>query len=208
MAVFIDSKDRGDLNLFPGIVGGALGNPKMGRTIPKVIVTSPSSAAVWESLAYKEISERRLKKARKKVMAIASGKEVWNAKKKTIHAFFSKKKPGSRWLGEFVKLEGDYLSIVSPNGENISVKLDRLTSETVAYAKKLAGQPSGKSPANTEEQFESETWTSSGGKSIIATFLSLDRDKVMLRLDNGKVATLPLSRLSEASVARAKELGK
>lgn len=50
------------------------------------------------------------------------------------------------------------------------------------------------------------TWTSTDGRQIVATFLSMEEDGVRLRLANGTVATVPVSRLSEADAAHLKSL--
>ena len=53
--------------------------------------------------------------------------------------------------------------------------------------------------------FGPETWTSSDGVEITATFRALSGDQLTLILKKGVSTSLPLSRLSKASQERAKE---
>lgn len=52
--------------------------------------------------------------------------------------------------------------------------------------------------AQTPSASVARTWTSNDGKKIEATFVAKEGENVSLRLANGKIATVPLSRLSPA----------
>jgi hypothetical protein len=52
---------------------------------------------------------------------------------------------------------------------------------------------------------EQRTWTSSDGKTLIASFVSAEGDKVTLRLQGGREVSLPLSRLGDADQALVRD---
>jgi hypothetical protein len=55
---------------------------------------------------------------------------------------------------------------------------------------------------------EPEKWQDVRGRSIVAAYVRSSEDSVTLRLSNGKLATLEISRLSEESQKRVAELAK
>ena len=54
--------------------------------------------------------------------------------------------------------------------------------------------------------FEEEKWTSSDGKIIVATFVSVTDEKITLKKNTGKNFTFAIGRLSPESRERAEEL--
>ncbi len=51
------------------------------------------------------------------------------------------------------------------------------------------------------------SWTSTDGKTVVAKFLKLDGESVVIEKEDGQQFTIPFARLSPASVEQAKKLG-
>lgn len=79
------------------------------------------------------------------------------------------------------------------------------TEDESEWLKKSDGKPGGEK-GETLGKTEPFTWTSSDGKTIQARFLALEGESVSLLLENGKKATVPLSRLNSESQEQAKKL--
>jgi hypothetical protein len=65
-------------------------------------------------------------------------------------------------------------------------------------------EPKDKADGKTEGAAALETWTSSAGSSVKASLLRMSGSNVVLKLENGRVLEVPLSKLSEESQAQAK----
>jgi hypothetical protein len=66
---------------------------------------------------------------------------------------------------------------------------------------------SGTKPADAGAGvFRSETWSDASGRSMEATFVAVEGENLKLKKADGKTFSLPLSKFSAASQARAKEL--
>ena len=59
-----------------------------------------------------------------------------------------------------------------------------------------------------EKKYEQETWKDNRGRSLVATYVTSTADVVTLRLANGKLSTIPLSRLGDDSQKRVAQLAK
>ena len=115
-------------------------------------------------------------------------------------------KPGFSYPGHFIKLEGENIHLKDEKGKAYSLPFTKLTETAVAYAKKLDGkeaEEAAKAAAPKEED-----WTNEKGVVIKASFVALNREKVTLKLANGKESTFALNLLSKESRTRAQGYAK
>jgi len=190
------------------IVSGAFGTPQMGTTIPKLVAVSPAEDVVWADMSYKQLqSEKGLKTAARSVAAIGKGDAEAPEISDFVPFWSITGKEGYRYAGNFEKLEGETLHLKLTNDKTTKVNLSSLTPAAVAYAKKMAGQTSASEKAeedSAELVHSEESWTNTKGSSLRGTFVSLNGNKITLKLANGKESTFDLSLLSEESQTKAK----
>ena len=73
---------------------------------------------------------------------------------------------------------------------------------------KLSGKDAAADKKTTQTNHLPEMWKDSRGREVRATYVNSTDEDVTLRLKNGKVSTLKLSLLSEASQKRVTELAQ
>ena len=178
----------------------AFGTPDMtkgspsGFWVPKAVATTPDTGGILATLTPTQAEERDLGKFRGDISAWQAGKRVpdygdgveidWPMEN------------GAKWQAAFVSLKGDILT-VRANGNDIPTSVEKFKAQSVNYARFLR-----------QRARKPETWTSQEGKTIEATFVELRGDQINLKLADGKLSTIPLVRLSEASQKRARELAE
>ncbi|WP_435896110.1 hypothetical protein [Oceaniferula spumae] len=191
------------------IVGGGLGDPKMGNLIPKAVVVSPDMTTMYGSIAYKQMkASKNFTELNKKVEAALEGKP---AGAQPEPQWYVKAGKGSFYKGNMVNLKKNkknqqIIVLKERSGKVLNVPLGKLT----PLAQKMAlGQVADKADdkPSAAAELEMESWESAkGGKSIKATFVSLSGGKITLKKDNGQEVTFDLTLLSDKSQSRAREL--
>jgi hypothetical protein len=193
------------------VVITALDFSKLGRTIPLAAITSPDMNVLWMSIDYPELQQKKTyTKVKKRIDGILKG-EIAAEPDRDAMIWWKAKGAIKGWLGRFVELdEKGRLVIKRKDGHLAKFTPDRLDPVALAYAKFLAGQSADPGENGAASQAPAapveEDWESNDGKTIRATFVSLAGGKITLRKSNGKQFTFSLSRLSEKSQARVREL--
>lgn len=186
------------------VTAGALYAKSMGNIIPKVVVTSSDQMTYMASISYKKMNEKSFRAANAQVKAGLAGESAPTLE--DAYECWLIASNGRYHTGEFTELKDDKLILKSPQGKNIKIRMSKLTAGAQEYARLRAGSGSEEESVTTEEP-EVEAWGSSkGGKSMRATFISLDGEMITLKKEGGKTITFKLSLLSEESQQRAKEL--
>ena len=205
IVVYINTeKPQAKEHLSP-IVMAALNTESMGSLIPRAVITSPDQRTYMASIDYKSMKNKKtFKNANKKVKEALAGKTTEMPKDAIISWTLTGK--NNYYKGDFVKIENDKnLVLKTPEGNEISVPLEKFTQGAQAYARLLAGGDEEKT-TGSKKTHELESWTSTSGKQIHARFLSVKNGKVSLEMTDGKVVTFSLTKLSKDSQKRAKEL--
>lgn len=203
VTVFVNSGVNAQKNLLSPLVYTALTGPKMGNTIPKTAATSPQMDSIWGQLSYKQMTEKGIKQLRKDLKAMTDGKAPIAPQTIKFFKWTSRDQPGNAWTGSFRQLNGETLVLKSPEGKIMKLPLSKLSDAASDFARKLGGQSTEKAESLT---FQEEEWTSSTGKTIKATFVSLKGSQITLDLANGKQSSFPLTRLAQESQDRAHKL--
>ena len=187
------------------VTAGALYAKSMGNTIPKVVVTSSDQMTYMASISYKKMDEKSFRAANAQVKAGLAGESAPTLER--AYECWVVASNGRYYTGEFTELKDDKtLMLKSPQGKDMKISMSQLTAGAQEYARLRAGGGSEEESVTTEEP-EVEAWGSSkGGKSMRATFISLDGEMITLKKEGGKTITFKLSHLSEESQQRAKEL--
>lgn len=205
VVVLVDIKDKFQDKIDPYVVANYQ-DPTLGQIIPKAVFSSVDSTEQYGGMGNDELSEEKNRKAgRKKLKAIASGDTTPYLRKDLELFWCSKKEPEKGWHGVFVKLDGERLSLRSKKLGNYQLKLSDLQDRYANLAHELAGKDSGStSTSSSSDERTPQTWTATNGRSIEATLISSDGVSVKLLLANGKISTIPLSRLTAESQEQAK----
>ena len=214
MLVYVNSKASTRYESLSPLVAGALNCPKVGRTIPIAVISSPDQKEIYTKLSYSQLKKSKMYSLTSKIVKKALKGEVPPADA-TVVPMWHLKKSRRYCSGTFVQLdEGESLTIASKkSGGSQKIPLSHLSEGAQAYAKLMELQRTGASAdGGSEEKNTShtvETWESSkDGKKMKATFISLSDGQITLKKDNGKSITFPLTKLSDKSQQRAKELSE
>ncbi len=182
----------------------------MGTTIPKAVIVSRDQTTLYAQLSYKQLRETKEYSAAGKVVKSALEGDLPVADPKLEPAWYFKNSNKFHYA-TFVELqEGETLVLeMKKSGKSSSFPLRKMSEGAAAYAKILEGKRTGVIEEEVKPpMLEVEFWGSStAGKTIEATFVSLVGDKVTLKKKNGKKMSFSLSLLSEESQERAKLLG-
>ena len=205
VVVYLDTKDEWRLKTSP--IVKATFDEKTYQYIPKVVVTSPDSTEVWGRLPYKQMKDSdSFRELDKQVDALAKNPNAARPEQPSKIFWFLKGSPGRGYRGTFESLEGETLKIKDEKGKIIEKPLSDFEENIRTYATSLAGKsdpsPSIGGTSSPTSHFL-EDWTGTNGKVIQATFVSLQGDVVQLRGPMGQLYSFPLSRLNEASQAKA-----
>ncbi len=210
-AVVIYRSDKNDPNLstFSPLVVAELVDPKLGRVIPQAVVTSADMDVTWSTLTYDVLKqERGYREVNRKLKAIRKG-EVTVERNPDQILRWQLKGRNSGYTGSFVGIDSKgRLEFKDKSGKVYRKPMNVFAESAANFARFLAGQEAASGGAVSDVVYGIEPWTSSDGKVIQAKFVSLGDDKVTLETDKGKSYTLPLSRLSEDSRERARELAE
>jgi len=191
------------------LVAGALRHPKLGNTIPKAVIFSPDQGVLYAKLSYGQLKESREYTAASKLVKAALEGEIPITDAELIPVWHLKNS-NNAYSGTFVELQKGKTLILKKGGADFSVPLSKLSAGSIAYAEMLEK----KRTDVVEEEMKPaklgiETWRSSTeGKTIEATFVSLVGDKVTMKKKGGKEMSFSLSLLSADSQERAKFLGE
>jgi len=193
------------------MVTGSLNHPKMGRIIPKAVITSPDQTVVYAKMSYKQLqSSSSYSITSKKVKAALAGNTPQADPSMT--PMWNLKNSGRHYTGTFIELKGDETLVLKmkESGKNSNIAMSQLSSGSQAYAKMLEKIRSGATDdaeKSTNSEHTVETWESSkGGKTIRATFISLEDGKITLKKESNKTISFAIDLLSEKSQKRAQEL--
>ena len=181
----------------------------MGNIIPKAVILSPDQRYLYAKLSYPQLKDsKEYYKASKLVKAALEG-ELTATDPELVPAW-NLKNSKSTYTGTFVELQDGKTLILKmkESGKNSRIPLSKLSKGSVAYAEMLEKKRAGVAEeAAKPAELGIETWGSStAGKTIEATFISLVGDKVTLKKKSGKKMSFSLSLLSEDSQERAKLL--
>jgi hypothetical protein len=207
--VFLNSKDDNRWEkLSPWVVTG-FSEEKMGKIIPKAVITSPDMSELWGQMSYQDLKQDApYRGLRKQVDAILKG-EAKPDHPADRFIYWPLKGKGSFYIGSFVGLDdkgGLRLKMLEGNKLQ-TIPLDRLSDPCASLALKLASREAATGPVDAAGGSHAiEAWTGSNGKTLQARFVSLEGDSITLEMEDGKTHTLPLERLDEASQLRAKAL--
>ncbi len=201
--IYINAKKPQEKSALSPVVMGALSAKSMGPYIPKFVVTSTDQMTYMTSLAYKKMNDKAFRAANAQVKEGLAGSPV--PKPKDAYDCWTIASNGRHYVGEFVELKNSKTLILkSPRDKKMKIPMSELTLGAQKYARFLSGSGQESTP---KEKAEIEEWQSAqGGKSIRATFISLNGELITLRKEDGKTLTFKLSLLSEESQQRAEKL--
>lgn len=209
VVVYLSTKSPNPFEKLSPIVSGAFRHPKIGNIIPKAVILSPDQGYLYAKLSYPQLKDsREYSKASKLVKAALEGELP--ATDPDLVPAWNLKNSNSAYTGTFVELQDGKTLILKmkESGKNSNIPLSKLSKGSVAYAEMLEKKRAGVAEeAAKPADLGIETWGSStAGKTIEATFISLVGDKVTLKKKSGKKMSFSLSLLSEDSQERAKLL--
>lgn len=210
MVVYLSTKSSNPFEELSPLVSGAFRHPKIGNIIPKAVIMSADQGSLYAKLSYPQLKDAKAYSAASKVVKSALAGELPAADPELVPAW-NLKNSRNAYTGRFVELEeGKTLVLkMKKGGKNSRIPLSKLSAGSVAYAEMLEKKRTGVAEEDAKPAaLEIETWGSStAGKTIEATFVSLVGDKVTLKKKNGKKMSFSLSLLSEDSQQRAQLLG-
>lgn len=193
----------------PPPVYTALKDDLMGNTIPWAVVMNSDLSSQLAAVRHGEmLDDKAYRDANKKVKSalVAPVDTEAAPAMPTKDIRWPSQNIRSAWIGKFQEVKGDTL-ILTHLGTAKNIPLNMLSEPSQKYAlslQKLKEAPVAAAVISAGE----EVWTNASGKTITATFESMDNDAVKLKLADGKVSRVPLKSLSEASQKRAWELAK
>jgi len=211
--VYINDKDKKRWELLTPPVYGAFYEKSMGRIYPKAVITSPDQFHVFALMNHKQLEKTSAYSKVSKITKEALKGNLPKVNPVTVLKW-SVKGTDRHLEGTFIKLVDDKKLFLKVGGKEYGNKLEEFGEGAQAYARYLSGAGNKeKSDVADNKQdgqkgaFVPEIWESStNGKTIKATFVSLNNDKITLKLTNGKLVTFSLDKLSEKSQQRAKAL--
>lgn len=214
--MFVHSKVEGEISELSPPVLSALHAKKMGNTIPKAVIASPDLTQAWGLLNHDELGDSKsYREAKRAVKDIMSGKAEAPASEDPEMMHWGIKGKSSFYKGVFKGVtDKDEVTLKTDMGSTINLPLDQLGGGAASYARNLAGkskpaEESGTPPVTPEVPVLAiEDWESADGKVIEAKFEAIEGDRIALVDAAGKRFVFPLTRLSEESQTRARELAK
>ncbi|QQL45046.1 hypothetical protein [Sulfuriroseicoccus oceanibius] len=207
VVVYISSKAKVRYQEVSPVVVGRFRDKSLGHTIPKAVIVSADQSLWFASSKYADMKgSKEFSRVRKLVKQGLDGE--LDQKPYQYANAWQLLGPGNVYLGTFVRLSEDGQSMVlkrQDNGTEMSVPLDKLVSGAQRAARMMAG---GGAEISAEPEVPvMESWVSAeGGKTITAKFQSLSGNRITLVMENGRTVTFDISKLSEKSQQRAKEL--
>lgn len=204
--VHIPSNEGDRFELVYPTVSSGFNAPGMSNTIPKVIITSPDMMTVWKILDYPDLQkDRTFSDVSKTITAICAGTATPELAKDAVLYWYL---PSSsrKYIGSFEKIDDKGRVVLKLSGGFQAFTEKELCAGAINYARNLAGKTSENSDSVEAIAFKEEKWTSSDGKTLVATFVSLIDGKITLRKTTGKDSTFSIKRLSQESRKRAEEL--
>ncbi len=219
--VAVVQEERNYMEMRPDVLGGLMGIYNDISSLRTVTFDS-NYKSQWAHHDYADLKNGAAKEVLKASEKLVKGNlaafkaekpgDIKTAAKRFPAAWYSKE---TKYFlrGDFVSLKEGKLELKPTNGKSFKVNLGDLSDIAQAYAQELAGAVSG-GPSEVETvrpaqpvARASEPWTNTEGKEISAAFVKLEGENVRLKLANGKEMPIAMSKLSEASQTRARELG-
>lgn len=186
---------------------GELYAPEMGNIIPKAVVMSPDQRHHYGSISYKAMKGKsNLSKLSKTAKEAVKEQKTTDVKDKMMR-WATSDMNGTAFIGSFVGLKNGKLMLKLAKGKQHHMTKDKVSPAAWAFAEQIQAEidkANNPTPV-TEEKKEHpmEIWKNKKGQKVEAAFVSLEGDKITLKLKKGSLATFSVNLLSEASIARA-----
>lgn len=207
VVVFLDSKKDAEVVMPPPVVT-SLRSPTIGVFDPRVVLLTADLVEVLEEIGSEKLVGDAARDTYRELRKALRGKlDAWRpGGLPPADELIWVRADGRHYNGRFVAVKAGRLHVQSEKFGEGSLPLGELSPCSQIFAKRLAAMVEKPKPGG--EEHEVETWTSSEGGDLQASFVSLIDGKLTVETATGKAHTFPLKRLSQESQARAKDLAK
>lgn len=185
----------------------------MGKIYPQAVVSPSDQFHVYAQMNHNQLEKSSEYSKVRKITKEALKGNLPAPNPTTILTWSVKGSPGGL-TGSFVKLLDNKRLFLKVKGREYGNDMKEFGEGAQAYARYLSAAGEDVAPDVADKKQEDqkkayipEEWKSSkNGKTIKATFVSLEDGKITLKMTNGKTVTFSLDKLSQESQERAETL--